>query len=232
MLIRKGRYAAALGLAVTTACLFSLGCDEVEPTPFDGDTGGTEANVQPGPMPEGDVEPGPDIVDEPSEPDVSVPDAEAIPITVTELRYEKIIHHVEGPENKVSVIWTHHGVIKITRPLFMTYPGNHEFEIGFDLDERWELTEAMESLPESSEALATRTRARMAEDLLFISDPEISTLEFVKDDPSEPAYRIEATGVQFWAEAYRDDEELARLAALENQIWDLMTLLLKPDEDD
>lgn len=227
MLRFQGRFIVAFGLSMTTTCLLSLGCDEVKPTPFEGDRGGTEADVQGEPAPGSDVGPGPggDVVDEPPEP-------EPEPITVTELRYEKKIHHVEGPENKVSIVWTSDGMFTITRPPFMTFGGTHQFELGFDLAERWELTEAIGSLPESSEALATRTRARMAEDLLFISDPETSTLEFVADDPSEPAYRIEAMGVQFWAEAYQGDRELLRLAALENQLWDLMTLLLKPDDED
>ena len=223
------RSTAVIISAAAISCLLSFGCDEPESISIDVDAGSSQPDAQQEPEPQPDAEQQEDADVAEQEPDAG---PEPPPPSITALRYEKIIHHVEGPDNRVEVEWSDEGVLTITRPPFMTHPGTHEFELSFALDEQWELSEILDQLPESSEALAGRTRQRMEEDLVMISDPDTSVLEIITDDLSQPPYRIEAAGVQFWSTAYHRDTELAQLAQVEEQIWDLMATLLDPDLDD
>ncbi len=231
------RSIAMIGAVAAILCLLTMGCDESsEPLLLDGDVGGsqpdTEQAVDDADVGGLDTAHEPDSGSDTSPPDAAQgedadvvadePDVSPQPTVIVELRYEKIIHHVEGPNNRVEVVWSEGEGLTISRPVFMTHSGTHEIDLSFNLAEEWELSDAFHQLPESSEELAQRIRQRMVEDRLLISDPDTTVLELVTDDPSHQSVRIEAQGVEFWSDTYDRDTELEAMAILERQIWDLM----------
>lgn len=218
------RLLAAISAAAAMACVLMVGCEDSKSGEQSADVSHSQPDVTTAPQPDA-------TRDADAAVDSEAPDASAQPPTVTELRYEKIIHHVQGPDNRVEVVWSDDDVLRITRPNFMTHSGTHEIDLHVDLAAEWQLADVLEQLPDDSQGIAERVRRQSEDSLVRLSDPETSVFELVTDEASPRSHRVEATGLQFWAQAQKEGGDLVVLAALEDRIWELMAEALELEQD-
>lgn len=140
-----------------------------------------------------------------------------------EIRYERIFPMIADDNNRLVITVSADNQVTVERPEFMTDAGVHRFTM--DGSTRAGLDMELSALNVSSENLEQRIATRSENELVYVSDREITVIRVI-DENRNVVQEVWAEGLQPRAEAFPRDTELRMLADFENGMWDLMSDLM------
>ena len=131
------------------------------------------------------------------------------------LVYEREFTMIGGEDNVLRIELTADGTATVKRPAFMTRAGAHRGRV--DAQRFRELADMLADAAGGSVGLSADLRARAANELVYVSDPEITRFARL-DAARQPEVVLRAESISSWAKRFPDDQRLQRLERLE-QAW-------------
>ena len=142
------------------------------------------------------------------------------------LRYEKVFTQINGADNRLILDIAEDGRVTLQRPLFMTHAGRHEWQLSAaELDQLWQQLQPQALAALDATLIKRNLSQRQAQELMAVTDSDVSRIEW-RDGRSADARVIEGAGVSGWHLALPDQEQLGRLVAAEQRIWQVIHGLL------
>ena len=148
----------------------------------------------------------------------------SLPVQADRIVYERVFPLGSPGNDTLRIEIAASGDVTIQRPDIMTLSGRHEGVV--DPSVYSELRGRVVGLDVDIEALEARWQARQRDEMITVTDPETTVIRLLGDE-REPGVEMRVSAVQPRARLAGNDDAIARLAALEDDLWKLMEELLR-----
>ncbi|GAB4189266.1 MAG: hypothetical protein Tsb002_16160 [Wenzhouxiangellaceae bacterium] len=145
------------------------------------------------------------------------------------LLYEKVFNQFAELDNRMTLSVSESGEVHLHRPSFMTYPGDHHWQL--DATAVAELWAALQpaTLRELDSGLMTQALQQLRADTeIYVSDSDTTRLQLASGRGD--THELVVDGLQGWALTFPQQSSLQILAATESRLVDWVNFYLTREQ--